>query len=59
MTAAREALSNVEKLRNALAHAHDIVTGSRETIVELSAGVDRVLRLYESSFRKAGAPAPE
>jgi hypothetical protein len=58
-TAAREALGNVEKLRNALAHAHDIVTGSWETIVRLSAGVDRVLGLYESSFRKAGAPASE
>jgi hypothetical protein len=58
-TAAREAMSNVEKLRNALAHAHDIVTGSWETIVQLSAGVDRVLQLYESSFGKAGAPVSE
>lgn len=58
-SAAREALSNVEKLRNALAHAHDIVTGSWETIVELSASVDRVLRLYESSFGKTGTPSSE
>ncbi|MHC4825737.1 MAG: hypothetical protein ACYTEY_04175 [Planctomycetota bacterium] len=48
-SAAREAVRNMEQLRNSLAHAHDIVTGSWQTIVNLSVHVDNVLGLYESS----------
>jgi hypothetical protein len=48
-SAAREAVRNMEQLRNSLAHAHDIVTGSWQTIVNLSVNVDKVLGLYESS----------
>jgi hypothetical protein len=48
-SAAREAVRNMEQLRNSLAHAHDIVTGSWRTIVNLSVNVDKVLGLYESS----------
>jgi hypothetical protein len=58
-SAAREALRNVEKLRNSLSHAHDIVTASWQTIVNLSVGVDNVLGLYESSAWKGGAASSE
>jgi hypothetical protein len=58
-TSAREAISNIEKLRNSLAHAHDIVTASWETIVELSIHVDTVLGLYETSAWKGGQASSE
>jgi hypothetical protein len=48
-SAAKEAVRNMEQLRNSLAHAHDIVTGSWQTIVNLSGRVDTVLGLYEAS----------
>jgi len=48
-SAAKEVVRNMEQLRNSLAHAHDIVSGSWRTIVNLSAHVDKVLGLYESS----------
>jgi hypothetical protein len=43
----------MEQLRNSLAHAGDIVTGSWQTIVNLSVHVDKVLGLYESSAWKS------
>jgi hypothetical protein len=42
------------ELRNSLAHAHDIVSGSLQTIVRLSIRSDQVLGLYESSVSADG-----
>jgi hypothetical protein len=54
-SAAKEAIKNMEQLRNSLAHAHDIVTGSWQTIVNLSVHVDKVLGLYEASAWRTDA----
>ena len=54
-SAAKEAVRNMEQLRNSLAHAHDIVTGSWQTIVNLSGHVDEVLGLYEASAWRGDA----
>jgi hypothetical protein len=46
-TAARRAVGRVERLRNSLAHAHEIVPDNWAIICRFSAGVDGLLRLVE------------
>lgn len=47
-TAARNAIRDVEQLRNQLAHAHDIVTSTLPTIVTIATHFDRILALARS-----------
>jgi hypothetical protein len=53
-SAAKDAMKNVERLRNNLAHAHPIIGGSWETIVALARNVDTVLQLLDFP----GLPTP-
>ena len=45
--AAQRAVTRVERLRNCLAHSHDLVTDNWEIIVSFSMHVDRLMRLLD------------
>jgi len=44
---ARDAVRNIERLRNALAHTQPVVPGHWETILRFAAALDRILQLYQ------------
>ena len=47
MRAAKQAIKELERLRNALAHSQDIVAESWPTVLALAGGLDTVLGIYD------------